>query len=320
MGGVLGREVKLVIEDEGDNQQTAINASQKVLSNENLSGFIGGFTSSYGLAMIPFVNNAEVPFMALGTSASIAAEKSEWTWQTRLIDSYSSTALADAAAGLLKFEKPAILYVNESFGISSYESVVKELKEKYNVTPSISLAYNRGESQFSNMFTQILASDADGLIAFVTQPIDAATIMSQTKAMNFSIPKLGSSGFAMAVARQAVKGDADGWYVVTDYSSDGTHAACIDFEKAYQERWGTAGDLGAVTAYDSIMLLAKAAEQAGSSEPAKINAELAKIEDYKGALSDMTTDMNCQCFAQWEVLVMNENEGQTCSVIDYIMK
>ena len=205
-GGVLGREVKLVIEDEGDNQQTAINASQKVLSNENLSGFIGGFTSSYGLAMIPFVNNAEVPFMALGTSASIAAEKSEWTWQTRLIDSYSSTALADAAAGLLKFEKPAILYVNESFGISSYESVVKELKEKYNVTPSISLAYNRGESQFSNMFTQILASDADGLIAFVTQPIDAATIMSQTKAMNFSIPKLGSSGFAMAVARQAVKG------------------------------------------------------------------------------------------------------------------
>lgn len=318
-GGVLGKKIKLVFGDEGGDQQTAINAAQKVLTTENLSGFFGGFTSSYAVAMLPYVTEAKVPFMAAGSSANIAKAKNEWTWQPRLVDVYSSAALAKAAVNVMNMKKPAILYVNESFGISNYEGIIATLKT-LNVTPAIALSYNAGETQFSNMLTQIIQSGADGLIGITTQPIDAATIMSQTAKMNFPLPCLGSNGFATTTARQTVKKDSNGWKCITDYSSTNTHETGIAFEKAYKARWGTMGDLAAVVAYDSVKLLALAAKNAGSSDPAAINKALAGIKDYKGAMADMSIDTEYHCFAQWLVLVVNENDGSLCRVIDTIKK
>lgn len=318
-GGVLGKQVELVFADEGDDQQTAINACQKLLATENLSGFFAGLSSSYALAMIPYVNEAQIPFMVGGSSANVRAEQSEYTWQPRLLDVNSANVMAKAAVESLEMKNPAILYVNESFGISCYEGVEESLKEEYGIEPAIVISYNANETQFSNMLSQVLSSGADGLIAITTVPMDAATIMSQTADMGFDIPCLGSSGFSNSSARTTAGEKSNGWYCVTDYSPSCIHKSGIAFNDAYVAAYGEASDISAADSYDAIMLLAKAAEEAGSAEPAAINEALANISAYDGALSEgMKSDPETHTFAQGLVLCLNENDGADCTVVESV--
>lgn len=317
-GGVLGRQIEIVTGDEGDDQQTAVNALQKILANDDVAGVYGGLTSSYGLAYIPYINEAGVPFMAGGSSAGIMEQKNKYTWQPRLVDIYSASAMAKAAVEVLGMKAPAILYVNEAFGISCYEGMVAEF-EKMGITPAIELAYNIGEPQFGNMLTQIIESGADGLLAVTTVPTDAATIMAQTYDMDFPLPCLGSNGFSIYAARGTVKEKSNGWYSVTDYSSSCIHESGIQFEKDYMEHWGTKGDFGAAASYDAVNLLARAIEIAGTTDHEAVNDALYEVEGYDGALSmGMKCNPENKTFSQALVLCINEDDGETCRVVESI--
>ena len=318
-GGLLGRPVELIVADEGEDQQTAINACQKILATENLSGMFGGLSSSYAMAMLPYVADAQIPFMVGGSSAAVRDEQCEFAWQPRLLDVYSAQVMAKAYVETLGLSNPAILYVNESFGISCYEGVEKNLKEKYDIEPAIVISYNANETQFSNMLSQILASGADGLIAITTVPMDAATIMSQTSDMGFDIPCIGSSGFSNYSARTTAAEKSNGWYCVTDFSPNSVHASGIAFNEAYEAAYGAASDISAAAAYDAIMILGLAVEAAGSAEPDAINAELETVGGYDGALSEgMKCDPETHTFAQGLVLCINENDGADCTVSEPI--
>jgi len=308
-GGILGKELKIVFEDEVDNLQASVNAMTKVMNYPDVAAFFGSTYSAYCIAASPIVLQNKITMFAGGSSANIPKENNPYIWQVRMTDDQSGLLMAKAATQVIGMKNPAILHIADSFGTGLMEQTVKALKTLGVEVPEKNIyAHNPDEKQFSPILTQIINSDVDGLIG-ISHQMPAAIICMQAAAAGIDLPLLGSSSFASTVCRTTAKEAADGWMGVADWTPDVTTPAGKAFAEAYREEYKGQpdSDMPAVTAYDSLMVFAEACKIANTTtDRAAINEALKKIKAYKGAMSTYTYNDN-RCFSTSQFLTLTEN-------------
>ena len=314
-GGLLGKQVELVFEDEVDNQTASVNAMNKLLSNNKISAFFGSTYSAYCIAVSPTVLEKKIPMMAGGSSANIPKENNPYIWQVRMTDDKAGMLLSKAATETLGMKNPAILHIADSFGTGLKDKTLVALEAiGVKVDPKNIYGHNADEKQFGPIINQIMSSDVDGLIA-ISHQVPASMIQMQAADAGLEIPTIGSSSFASAVALKTAGEASDNWYAVADWTTQVQTSAGKAFADAYKAEYSSDSDMPAVTAYDSIMVLAEAIKTANSADPAKINEALATIKDYAGGMSTYSYHDN-RCFSTSQFLT--KNEGGLATMIDTV--
>jgi len=310
-GGILGKELKLVFEDEVDNLQASVNAMTKIMNYPEVVGFFGSTYSSYVIGASPIVLEKKIPMMAGGSSANIPKENNPYIWQVRMTDDQSGLLLAKAATENLKMKNPAILFITDSFGTGLKDQTIDALKTfGIEVPDSMLFGFTAEEKNFTPLLTQIQNSGADGLIAIGHQ-MPAALICQQVEAVGLDMPLLGSSSWASAVCRTNAGDSANGWYAVADWTVEVTTEEGKAFAQAYQQAYNMESDMPAVTVYDSIMLFKKACEIANTTtDKEAINEAFKQIKDFKGAMSTYTYAEN-RCFSTSQFLTVNKDGKAT---------
>ena len=317
-GGILGKELKIVFEDEVDNLQASVNAMTKVINYPEVAAFFGSTYSANCIAISPIVSQKKIPMFAGGSSANIPKENNPYIWQVRMTDDQSGLLLAKAATQAIGMKNPAILYIAESFGTGLMTQTVSALKNLGVDVPEKNLyAHNPDEKQFSPILTQIINSDVDGLIG-ITHQMPSAVVAMQAADSGIDLPLLGSSSFASVVCRETAKEAANGWMGVADWTPDVTTPEGKAFAEAYREEYKGKpdSDMPAVTAYDSLMLFAEACKIAGSTDSEAVNDALHKIKGYKGAMSTYSYSDN-HCFSTSQFLTINENQRAVLKEVVY---
>lgn len=308
-GGILGKRLELVFEDEVDNVQTAVNAMTKMLNYPDVVAFFGSTYSAYCIAVSPQVLEKKIPMLAGGSSANIPKEKNPYMWQARMTDDNSGMLMAKAAVENLKMKNPAILHIADSFGTGLKDQTVAAFKRiGMDIKDTMIYAHVPDEKQFGPLLSQIMHSGADGLIA-ISHQMPAAVICMQVEASGLDIPLLGSSSFSSVVARETAREAADGWYAVSDWTPEVDTESGKSFALAYRKEYAGKpdSDMPAVTAYDSVMLFAEACRLANTTTDSEaINAAFSRIKAYPGAMSTYTPNDD-RCFATSQFLTVNEN-------------
>ena len=302
-GGILGKRLELVFEDEVDTLQTSVNAMTKILNYPEVVAFFGSTYSSNCIAISPMVAEKKIPMLAGGSSANIPKEKNDFIWQARMTDDNSGVLLAKAASEVVNMKNPAIIFVAESFGTGLKDQTVAAFKRLgIEVQEKNIYAHNPDEKQFGPIISQIQHSDVDGLIG-ISHQMPAAVICMQVEASGLDIPLLGSSSFASVVCRETAGEAADGWLGVADWTPDVTTETGKAFSEAYRNDYKGKpdSDMPAVTAYDSVMLFAEACRLAGTTtDSLAINEGFKKIKAYAGAMSTYTPNADhCFCTSQF---------------------
>ncbi|WRS28881.1 ABC transporter substrate-binding protein [Oscillospiraceae bacterium MB08-C2-2] len=312
-GGILGKELKIVVEDEVDNLQASVNAMVKIMNYPEVVAFFGSTYSGNCIAASPNVLEKKIPMFAGGSSANIPKENNPYIWQVRMTDDQSGVLLAKAATESLKMKNPAILYSTESFGTGLKDQTLAALKDiGIDVSENNQYGFVVDEKNFTPMITQIQNSDVDGLIAIGHQ-MPAAVICQQVDAAGLDIPLLGSSSWASAVCRENAGSTSDGWYAVADWTVEVATEEGRKFGTNYKTVYNAYSDMPAVTTYDSMMLFKEACEIAGTTtDKEAINNALKEIKDYKGAMSTYTYADN-HCFSTSQFLTHNE-EGRAVMI------
>lgn len=93
-GGVLGRPVTIVYEDDQGAEASATNAYQKLVSENDVCATVLNKYSSVVLAMEPFVADEEIPAICSGSSVKLEASTNEWLLSTRRSDTGSGVSIA----------------------------------------------------------------------------------------------------------------------------------------------------------------------------------------------------------------------------------
>ncbi|MCX6955992.1 MAG: ABC transporter substrate-binding protein [Verrucomicrobia bacterium] len=288
-GGVLGRKLELVTEDNQSKPGESATVVKKLISRDKVSIVLGEITSGRTLEAAPICQNARIPLVSPGATASEVTTKGNYIFRVCFIDEFQGTVMAKFARDTLKLNRVAILS-----SVSSAQSVglAKHFRERFTSgggTIAAEPKYGEGDKDFRAQLTAIKASGADGV--FVPgYYAEAALICKQARDLGLTVPLMGVDGWESPDLVAIAGAAAEGCYLSTHYSPESKSPAVVAFNARFQKRWGIASNALSVLGYDSAMLAIDAIRRAGSTDGAKVRDALAATKNYQAVTGTITFD------------------------------
>lgn len=293
--GVLGgKKLSLVVADTKSEASEATNGMQKLISQDKVVAVIGPNQSSAVIASGAINNGAKVvDITPMGTNPDVTVDPKTkqvkpYSFRTCFIDPFQGTVMASFASNELKVKRAAIYIDNTSDYAKGLAQFFKENFVKNGGQVVIEEAYLQKDTDFKSTLTKIKAAKPD----FIYIPgyyQEVGLIVKQAREMGITVPMAGGDGWDSAKLPEiAGKAALENTFFSSLYSPDDTSDLNKEFVAEYKKAYNTNPDVFAALAYDSALLVAKAIEDAGSADPAKIGEAMAKIKGFKGVSGEVT--------------------------------
>jgi branched-chain amino acid transport system substrate-binding protein len=289
-GGVLGKKVDLIIEDDTGEPSVGIAAAEKLLTRDKVVALIGGYSSTITYAQLNAIQRLE-PFVAWVGASSTKVEHEfgpkRWFFHYHPWDYHRQSTIRDFLLSLSPRPKTvAIAYEDGIYGTTSRDYAVKYLKEKgFEVV--FDERFKSGSSDFTPMLTKIKKANPE-VFYWVAYAGDTTLLMKQAKEIDFN-PKLFLSvaiNFPQYKASLGATGDyvagVDVW--IPGMKLPETVKWMEKFNKAYP---GRTPEYWAPLAYSNLMTVVEAIKRAGSTDKEKLIAAMEKT-DYNSPMGRMT--------------------------------
>lgn len=282
-GGILGRKVEIVMEDEIGDQQSSINAMMKLFNTDDLAVILGSSGNSNCLAVVDTVSDYKIPVIMNGGNITFDQTQNPWVWQTRMSDATKGEMYAKVLTKVMGADKIAILHMTDAAG-GPRERVETALLNNYGLKPVINLTYNQNtETNYDNYILQIIDSGANGL--FVVGQTELALIMKSAESLGLNIPTIGPSTATMDTTLKNAGGAAEDWYSITEWTNSVSDADRVAFIKGYAEFAGREPSWAAAVYYDSVFIACEAIKIAGTTDHDAVNAAFEQISGLPGMCS-----------------------------------
>jgi branched-chain amino acid transport system substrate-binding protein len=303
-GGILGRKLELYTEDNASSNPGTVLAFSKLANDKDVVAIVGPIASTQIQAASPAIAKAGIPTMIGGTDPSLTRVNNRWVFRARPNDLYSSKVIADYGVNALKLKKWAIIHATDAFGAGGAKALTEELG-KLGLTPVLDQGYASGTQDFTAIVLAIKKSGAEVLGTYMTYPADQAIFAKQLRQLGVSIQWVGSPTTA-AVTTITLAGEAlHGTYAVADFTIDATDATRA-FAKKYRDRYGINPDNFASWSYDALNILAKAINDAKTTDNEAVRNAILAIKGYKGLEGTYEFDKNGDGLHGYNVV---KNEG-----------
>lgn len=285
-GGVMGRPIEIVYEDDQGTEAGSTNAFQKIVSSYDLAAISLSKFSSMVLAMEQFIADEGIPAMCCGSSVNIEASTTPNLFSSRKSDSGSGATIANFAAQELGVKKVAILHAPDALG-TSMAPVVQENLEAQGVEVVSVQQFANQEKNFAPYIATIVSADVDCIISMAQQQ-EAGLIMAAVAEAGLDVPCIGSSAFAQQIAIETSGGACEGWYSVTPFSPTATNEPAASWIAEYNELYGRNPDMTSACMYDAVTIFAQAMNETQSTEWADIVEYIKTLDGYEGVSTVFT--------------------------------
>ncbi|MFL5311854.1 MAG: ABC transporter substrate-binding protein [Myxococcales bacterium] len=303
-GGIKGRKIELVQEDDKTTNPGAVAALQRLLEDKEIPAIIGSIRSTQVQAMLPTVKEAGIPFMIGGTNYGLTHQGNPWVFRFRPHDGFSAKVIAKFAIEELKLKKLAVYHSTDAFGSGGRENVVKALQD-LKVDPVVVQGFNNGEKDFTAVLTALRQSGADGLITYFTFSTDNGIFAKQLKQLGIKVTWVGSPAIVAVDGRKLAGEALYGTYGVSDFHVDGS-AKSKEFTAAYRAKYNLEPDLYSSWCYDAVNVLAEGMRRAPDLKPESIRKAIMGIKNFPGAEGEYNFDENGDGLDHYHI-VRNEN-------------
>jgi branched-chain amino acid transport system substrate-binding protein len=289
-GGVLGRPVELISEDNQSKPGESATVAKKLLSRDKVVAILGEVTSGRSLEVAPLAQGAKIPMIATGATNPAVTQRGNYVFRVCFIDDFQGTVMAKFALSDLKAKKVATLT-----SVSSAYSVglAKYFKETFVAGGGTVVAeqkFNEGDKDFRAQLTAIKAANVDAVFVpgYYTE---AALIARQARSLGLTMPLFGGDGWESEKLLE-IGGEAlNNSYYSTHFTPENREPAVAEFVKKFKARWsGETPDAYAALGYDALYILVDSIKRAGTTEGPKLRETIAATTNYSGASGVTTLD------------------------------
>lgn len=279
-GGVLGRPLKIVIQDDKSDPKEAVTAANRLIQQEKAVALIAATISSSTLAVKEIAASKPIPQMAMAAANDVTdKEPMQWIWRTPHKDDLAVARALGYIAEDLGLKKIAVLHDENAFG-SSGMSEIEASAPELGLEIVAAESYKTNDTDLTAQLTKIKGNAPEVLIVWGTNP-GPALAAKNMKQLSMDIPYIGSHGIAnmtfIELAADAAEGVVlpAGRLLVPSSITDPEQKKVTDgFIAAYEERYGVAPNTFAGYAFEAVILLVDAIERAGSTDAEAIQTAL----------------------------------------------
>lgn len=290
-GGVLGKKVKVIVEDTQSKPEHSKTAVLKLIKQDHVVALLGEIASSRTLAAAPEAQRAGVPLITPGSTNPEVTEKGDYIFRICFIDPFQGQVMAKFAANDLDAKKAAILTdVKNDYSVFLAKAFTEEY-EKHGGKVVAQESYAEGDSDFKPQLSAIKATNPDVLVVpgYYTE---VGMIAIQARDLGMSQPMLGGDGWDSAQTIKIGGKAIEGSYFTNHYAADDPNPVVQEFIKKYEARFGEVPDAMAALGYDSMKFLADAIKRAGTTEGKALRDAIAASKNVPGVTGAVTIDEN----------------------------
>jgi branched-chain amino acid transport system substrate-binding protein len=290
-GGLLGKKIQLLTEDDQSQAGQSATVVRKLISSDGVVAILGEVASSRSLEAAPICQQNKIPMISPSSTNPKVTEVGDYIFRVCFIDPFQGTVMANFAQKTLKLQNVAVLTdVKSDYSVG----LAKFFKEGFLAGGGKIAAeqnYSGGDKDFNAQLTSIKAANPDGIFVpgYYTE---VGLIALQAKQLGLAIPIFGGDGWEsstlVSIGGAALEGD----YFSTHFSPQDTTPAVQNFVKKYEAKFKDAPDAMAALGYDSAMMLADAIKKTGTTDGAKVRDALAAEKDFPGVTGNITMDAN----------------------------
>ncbi len=312
-GGILGSQLKLIIEDGECKPNVSASAAEKLMVRDSVQVLVGAHCSPATAAVIPLAERQKVPFVTgISSAPSLTATRREWFFRLPPTEALTASVAVPYYIDKLGFKSIAFLALNDEWGRQAAEANTKLLTQK-GVKVVSTEYFLPGESEFGATLTKLKSENPD-VIFVASNTREAILIAKKIQELGMTQKRIGVGAWPTNtfIARS---GDAGmGWTVISQYVPTIDTPRNHKFVDAFKAAYKVVPDKYAVSGYDAIHVVADAIKRAGKPEAAKICDALEKtnLEVVQG---HVTFDANHQAYTN---AVISENSNGTSNVLKVI--
>ncbi len=248
-GGINGKKIKVIYEDDACDATTGIKAFNKVIDVDNVKIITGTVCSSVAMSVAKETQENNVFYMASGATHPEVPKQGDLIFRVWVSDAYEAKELARYAINDLNFKKIAIAYFNDNPAGLELKDNFKETVEANGGEITKIEAYSSNERDFKTSLTKLMQGNPDAIYI--------AAIPEQTPLLVNKARELGYKGAILLYGPSVL---SEG--IPEKISNKGKiyYASPIlkqetDFWEEYKDKTGTDADLLIAGGYDSMKII-----------------------------------------------------------------
>lgn len=275
-GGVLGKKLSLIVEDDENSPEKTTNAFKKLTSKDKVNVIVGGMTSKCTLAITALAQAKGILLITPTSTNDTVTDAGDMIFRSCYNDSFQGVVMGQYAVETLKAAKVAVLYdISNDYSVGLADSFKKKI-ESLGGSVVATESYSAGDKDFNAQLTKIKAASPDAL--FIPDYYSTISLVAkQIRAQGIMIPILGADGWD-EITNNAGDEVLNGFYC-NHYSSDSTDEKVQTFVNAFKAKYNQSPNALAALSYDAAYLVAEAIKNAGTADDTK------KIRDAMAALN-----------------------------------
>ncbi len=276
-GGVLGRKIDLVVFDDAAKPDESINAANRIITQHNVTAVLGPFNSPCVLAVLPDFESAQIPVLTAALAPDITELGYHFVFRVTTQARFQAEAIAEYVKNILEYEKVAIIYPNDDFGRTTYESFAQPA-QRLGLEIVAAETHNPGETDYYNLLTKVQGTNPD-MILIASWVGDGAQIVRQAKELKIETQLGGFGGLADDELIRIAGDSAEGMIIKSVFEPTFLrNSATKKLVETFENKYGYLPTNYAAEGYGGLLIVLDAIERAGSADPIKVRDAIAATD------------------------------------------
>ena len=218
-GGLLGKKVRVITEDNQSKPEESVTAVLKLIKQDQVSAVVGEVASSRTLAAAPTCQGNGIPLLSPASTNPKVTQVGDYIFRACFIDPFQGSTMAKFAVERLGAKRIAILTDTKNDYSVGLTQFFRETARKLGAEIVAEESYSEGDIEFKAQLTAIKADNPDVLFVpgYYTE---CALIARQARELGLTVPLLGGDGWDSPKTVEIGGKAVEGVYITNHYSAE----------------------------------------------------------------------------------------------------
>jgi len=285
-GGILGRQIELIVKDSQGNAEKAVSFAKQLVEESQVLAIIGPTTSGESMALKGYADQNEQILISCAAAATIVNPVAKWVFKVPQMDSFAAQAIFTTMKKL-GLARIGVVVSNTGFGQGG-KAQLEKLAPQNGITVAITEVYDSTATDLTAVLAKVKAQDVQAVVNWSVEPAQSL-VPKNMRQMGFDVPLFQSHGFGniafVTAAGRAAEGIIfpAGRLLVADVlpASHPQKKVLTAYKKVYEGKFREDVSTFGGHAYDAFLILTEGIRKAGGTDKFKVRDA---IEGLKGVI------------------------------------
>jgi len=253
-GGIHGRKIDLIVEDNGILPTTTMNAAKKVILKDEVLAIAFNLGSAGSSAIVPLCAENKVVLMPHGANKGFFYPGNKWVFVPHTVQFSMASRAVEYVLGKNRKARIGVIYQDDDFGREGLEGA--GAAATFMKTKLVAQApYKTGTIDFTPHMNAMKEANVDTIVLWTYLPQSAAIIKQKVK-MAWDVQLISNNTTGVPPLFALTGEAADGYLLVTPYAPVHTDLPGIKRIKEINKKYGDAAKTLENPAYPDYLYLA----------------------------------------------------------------